>query len=363
MTMPTLEINEWYMIDQFMRDEYLEPLKTAVRDACGKDQGLMQKAWDKRPDAVNGYLPPHDPMTYGVQRPVTVDLPDLQTADGATLSASSPDDFWSNVQTVSGSYGTQANDRMDAVESVWTDEYQPYSNTPKKLFDVSESWAKIGEALPETSQTIARLGQIQGWTGEGAKAYGRVVPAQMRASDETGTLVAASGNVLANASQGLQSLYLSVAATFADAKTTIETLSIPEPQSDIEAWNYLCNAGPWARSVASVLEQVRDYLSNELKGHQTYWAASVRDASDILDENAEVNDEVFIKGNWPKSEADKLGTMEQGGDGSPITPDLPMETPSTTTTPDTAPVGPAQPKDTPNLEPGPTGDQCVALPE
>lgn len=345
-TSPSLDIKQWHMIDSFMVNDHINPLKTAVENACQSDGSWLSDTMDfLMPDwmsqALDAPIRLFDALVPGDQ----VNFPDIVKADGTVLVSNGPHQMATNARDAFQSFEQEAKRLADEVLTLWETEYQPYSSAPKKLHDVGTSWHDIATSMAEIPTGIAEAQQIQGWSGEGAEAYARVVPHQSAASQQTGELATASGNVLNNASRGLQGLYLSFAAQLAQAKASIEGYEV---QGIEKTWGWFCNTAPRARQATAVLEAVLDYLRNDLPTNETYWASNVDEASTILTDNESVDRDVFVGGKWPASEAEKLGKLEQGGGGMPTfqQPQMPTPTPTQTPMPEPTTGMPVQGQDT-----------------
>lgn len=354
---PSLDIRRWGEIDATMQG-YLDSLKQTVKNACDSDWNWFNRTMDfLMPGMIGGGGIIAGLMGAGRDALVRlgadlipgadVIFPQFTMPDGTTREIVSPGDLVRAGQDMYHCYEGIAKDLANQIEGVWNNTYKPVSSAPKKLYDVSEQWRGIGEAIQALPEEISRVQQIAGWQGAGADAYRRIVPHQSAATSSTGTMVQGSSSVMSNASQGLQSLYLSFAAQLQQAQGLIESY---DPGQDGQSFQWAYNTSPRARYSTSVLEDTLDFLENTLPGHETNWSSSIDTASGTLTDHESLDTTVFVDGAWPPSEGDKLGDIEPGA-GAPSTgypgadysppqsssPTAPQEPPMTT---------PAAPTDT-----------------
>ena len=342
---PSLAIDQWDMINTFMKDDYLAPLRASVEAKCEDDLTFTERC-------VDFVMPGAKLNPYGGLQTSGVDLlcrvagrmipsadvifPKVTLPDGSERLCATPTEFLEALGDHWRAFEQAAKNKMSDIESLWKDVYEPCSGAPKKLHDVSTAWSEIGSAIQPIPQDVAGVQQISGWQGDGADAYARVVPHQKEATTSTGTMVTDSSSVLGNASRGLQGLYLSIAAQLQQAKQLIDNYEV---EGIASGWEWLVNLAPRARYATLVLEDTLTYLRDKLPKSETYWALNVDTASSTLSDHETLDEKIFVNGAWPPSEGDKLGDIHPGGDPTqtPATAD-----PSATQPPaSTPPVDPA----------------------
>lgn len=309
---PQLGIEQWDSINPTM-DQELRDLRSAVEKKCGEDETLINQtvAFLMPGGGTEGIIAQ---VRSGIVDKIPFSdaiFPDYVMPDGTRRKIVLPTDIKTFALEALNSYDDAAMQKVGEIEDLWNTTYKPHSAAPKKLHEASESWQKIAETVQPMPGEVAQVQQIRGWQGEGAEAYGKTVPHQREATSSTQQLAGESGNVLANASVGLQSLYLSFAAQLGQAKQLIEQYQV---DGVAKGWNWLYNTGPRARYAIQVLDDTISFLRDTLPGSETSWADNVDDASTIITDNEHLDENIFVDGSWPVSEADKLPNIEPGGD-------------------------------------------------
>ena len=354
MTVENLEINRWDEIETWMQDK-IDKLDKALEDALDKDGNILR---DIMPGLILGISVTGPAGMIAVGAGVAGDIvcriagklipgdktifPPITDPDGNQIKTDSPIEFAGHVANSANRYADIARQRLQDIRGIWENKYKPHAMAPKKLHDVSESWGEVAKAMQELPQGIQEVQQIDGWGGDGATAYAKVVPNQAKATQDTHKFASASGNVLGNASTGLQSLYLSFAAQLAQAETQMSGF---EPQGD--DWGKVVNTGPHARQAIAVLDNTLKFLKEELPSAEMNWAQNIDTASDILQDNETIDEKTFKDGKWPVSVSD-LGDLEKTGTKSvdPAAQQPAFDPETTAPSEQAAPSTPAQGTDT-----------------
>lgn len=308
MTQPTVPMptfKEWHDIDNWMKQNALDPLRETVEKKVKAEWGYLNIVCGQLFPAV-GVIK----LAAGLFNLDEVLFPPYRDPEGGSKPVNSGNELENFAREALGGAEGRAKSLVNDIESIWEKKYKPTSAAPLRLHEKSEVWMKAGQGVADVPQRAQAVQSIPGWTGGGAEAYGEIVPSQSGAAQKTGQILTDGSAVLGNAAKGLQSLYASFAAQVQRATTLIENY---DGKSE-NGWQWIYSNAPNARYAVSVLEGTIDYLIDDLPDSNRKWADKISDASDKVVEEDDL-DEYFVDQKWPESKSDRLKDLKPGEGG------------------------------------------------
>lgn len=276
-----LTIDQWYRINTYMQNK-VDAAKRAGENAITTD-------WKKFEDSPYVKKLKDDADDWGIFQGGW----SVRKVDGTMLEDADPKDVLEAWEEWGRHHEKKVRDTWKKIENKWNNDWKINIAAPKTLNDKAEEWGDISKNIADLTGRVGQMKMTTCWTGKGAEAYGRIVPDQEKAVSEVAEMTGVSGNILYNASAGLQTFYMTIEQSMDDL-----TQKIPqETQADPNyLWYTVGRAADWYSSYLN-------WLETEVEAKMTNWWDTVVKAQELITDNSEL-DEVFKGSHWPESKSE-----------------------------------------------------------